>query len=139
MTAPAKLSAAYLRQQVDAGARISEIARATGYTRATVTRHLRVHDISIKRARGPRRTLPSAVDLIVALRTGTSAMDLAKTYGTTRSAIVQALGRAGFKLESGKVVHDFMHGTGTLSRRIARVEDIERRVDLAIAAKRSAA
>lgn len=103
MSTPAKLSAAYLRSRIDAGDRIAEIARATGYGRETVLRHCRVHGIATHRVFGPRRKLPPTNEIIDRLRAGEKAAKIADEADVTPCAVTRALARSGLGLLNGQV------------------------------------
>ncbi|GHA28294.1 hypothetical protein GCM10007989_25430 [Devosia pacifica] len=57
MTAPARISRAYLRERIEAGDRPSDIARDLGVHPSTVCRHLRLHDIPYSSKPGAQRVL----------------------------------------------------------------------------------
>lgn len=108
-----KLSVADLRKRIDAGDRLAEIGRDTGYAASTISRHCRAAGIAVPRARGPRRKLPPTQKLIGLLEAGLTATQISTLYGVVPSAIHSALARDGYELRDAVVYRLDTEGTAS--------------------------
>ena len=97
------LSARFLRDRVDAGATLAQLAVITGLSASTVRRHCLAHGIALAGRPGRRRKVPPDDEIIRRIEAGERPSDIAKSCGAHPSAVHLSLYRAGLRLDRGRI------------------------------------
>lgn len=92
-----------MRDRLEAGMTLTELARIIGINRVTLRRHAIAAGIDLPGRPGARRKLPSTDELITRIEAGENPRDIAEAAGLTRSAVHASLYYAGLRTRDGRV------------------------------------
>lgn len=93
-----------MRDHLEAGMTLTELARIMGVNRVMLRRHAIAAGINLPGRPGARRKLPSTDELITRIGAGDEPAFIARAAGLTRTAVHASLYYSGYRIVGSRVI-----------------------------------